>query len=216
MQPVQHPNDDVVMRYAAATLSEGVSLVIGVHVAMCDRCRALVRTFQSVGGAILDELEPVQLAPSAYAKVLQRINSGEQIRARAPIAEARIAPGLDVPAAMRPYRIGRWRALAPGLKFSRVTSPTDSNMNVFMLRAAPGASLADHGHTGDEYLCVLKGSFSDQSGRHRPGDMAIADAETEHRPIVDADSECICVVALEGKLRLRSVAGRLLQPVYGL
>ncbi|MCD6075740.1 MAG: transcriptional regulator [Rhodospirillales bacterium] len=226
MKPSHHPNDEIVMRYAAGTLSEGVSLVIGVHMKMCDTCRAHAETFETLGGLVLDTLEPAPMTPDAYAKVLQRIDAID----RMPVAEAEsapkeispgeIVPGLPIPAHMRGYRIGRWRALAPGLKFSRITAQTKSeaknDMNVFMLRAAPGTSLPEHGHSGNEYLCVLKGSFTDQAGSHQPGDMAMADADIAHKPNVDMNGECICVVALEGKLRLRSLIGRVLQPVYGL
>jgi putative transcriptional regulator len=216
MKPSHHPNDDIVMRYAAATLSEGPSLVIGVHMAVCGQCRARAETFETVGGVVLNALEPTPMTPDSYAKVLKRIDADEKPALPTSAAEAEIVPGLAVPARLRAYRIGRWRTLAPGLKFSRIRSPRKSSMNVFMLRAAPGMSLLEHGHTDDEYLCVLKGSFTDQDGRHRAGDMAIASADVEHKPIVDRDGECICIVALEGKLRLRSMVGRLLQPVYGL
>lgn len=220
MKPSHHPNDDMIMHYAAATLSEGASLVIGVHIAVCEQCRARVETFEAVGGAILGALGPAQMRPDSYAKVLQRIDAEDETTLPAPARVAEIVPeivpGLPVPAGLREYRIGRWRTLAPGLKISRITSPAKSSMNVFMLRAAPGTSLLEHGHTDDEYLCVLKGSFTDQAGRHQPGDMAVADASIAHKPIVDQGGECICVVALEGKLRLRSMIGRVLQPVYGL
>ena len=42
-----------------------------------------------------------------------------------------------------------------------------------------------------------------------------ADAETEHQPVVDADGECICLAAVEGRLRLGGFLGRLLQPLTG-
>ena len=220
MKPSHHPNDELIMGYAAATLSEGAALVIGVHMAVCEQCRARVETYEAVGGAVLDALEPAQMLPDSYAKVLQRIDAEAEPALPVAASTDEIAPeislGVPVPAVLREYRIGRWRALAPGLKFSRITSRKKSSMNLFMLRAAPGMSLFEHGHSGDEYLCVLKGSFTDQAGRHQPGDMAIADPGIEHKPIVDRDGECICVIALEGKLRLRSVIGRVLQPVYGI
>jgi putative transcriptional regulator len=216
MKLSHHPNEEILMRHAAATLSEGVSLVIGVHLEMCEECRAQSRAFEALGGVLLETLEPAQMAPDAYAKVLQRIDAADRPELPTPVAAAELVPGLPMPTPLRHYRIGRWRTMAPGLKFSRISSPADSGMNVFMLRAAPGTSLLEHGHSGDEYLCVLKGSFTDQGGRHQRGDMAIADAHVEHKPSVGMDGECICIVALEGKLRLRSVIGRVLQPVYGI
>jgi putative transcriptional regulator len=213
-----HPDDDVLIRYAAATLSEGPSIVIGVHLAVCTNCRARVDAFETLGGAVLQTLEPIQMASEALAGVLQRIDAEtapSQPQYAPSIPSAEIVPGVAVPEAMRSLTIGRWRLLAPGLQISRLGAK-GRDMNLFMLRAAPGSSLMEHSHTGDEYICVLKGSFSDQDGRYQPGDMAIADVEIEHKPGVESDGECICVVALEGKLRLKSLVGRILQPIYGL
>jgi len=211
-----HPNDDMLMRYAAATLGEGPSIVIGVHLTICTECRVRVDAFETLGGAVLETLEPVKMVPDAFAEVLRRIDS-EPARPRiAAVASAdEIAPGLAAPEAMRGLAIGPWRFLAPGLKISRVTS-ADRDMNLFMLRAQACMSLFEHGHTGDEYICVLKGAFTDQEGLHRPGDMAIADAGIAHQPHVEKDGECICLVALDGKLKLNSLMGRVLQPVFGL
>lgn len=216
MKPSHHPNDDVMLRYAAATLGEGVSLVIGVHLEMCAECRARAGMFEAVGGVMLEALDPTPMAPDAYAKVLRRVDAIEPAAQPTHATRTEIAPGLPVPAQLRNYRIGRWRSLAPGIKFSRIATAATNDMNVFMLRAAAGTSLLEHGHSGDEYLCVLKGAFTDQDGQHRRGDMAIADADIAHKPIVDTSEECICIVALEGKLRLRSLVGRVLQPVYGI
>jgi putative transcriptional regulator len=116
---------------------------------------------------------------------------------------------------MRGLAIGPWRFLAPGLKISRVTA-TERETNLFMLRAAPGISLFEHGHTGDEYICVLKGAFADQGGLYTPGDIAVADTGVAHQPRVEKDGECICLVALDGKLKLKSLIGRALQPIFGL
>jgi len=211
-----HPDDDMLMRYGAATSSEGVSIVLGVHLAVCAECRLRVDAFETLGGAVLETLEPVKMVPDAFAKVLQRIDAEPARPRSAAIASTdEIAPGLAVPEAMRGLAIGPWRFLAPGLKISRVTS-SDREMNLFMLRAQAGMSLFEHGHTGDEYICVLKGAFTDQDGLHRPGDMAIADAGIAHQPRVEKDGECICLVALEGTLKLNSLMGRVLQPVFGL
>jgi len=212
-----HPHDELLMRYAAATLNEGPSIVIGVHVAVCADCRARIETFETLGGAVLESLDATPMEPNAFSEVLRRIDSDSAPRARTRVtaSSAQIVPGLPVPEAMQDLTIGRWRALAPGLKIGRVTA-RDPETNLFMLRAAPGMSLFEHGHTGDEYICVLKGAFSDQDGTYGPGDVAIADADIAHQPSVERDGECICLVALEGKLKLNSLIGRVLQPMYGI
>ena len=204
------------MSYAAATLGEVAALVIGTHVSLCETCHAYVETCEALGGALLDDLEPANMAPDAFAKVLQEIDSESRkaIMRRSPRTE--IVPDLPLPEMLDGYAPEKWRFLAPGLRYARIATKTSDNNTLFLLRATPGAFLPEHGHNGDEFICVLKGSFSDNGGRYVPGDLAVADASIQHKPRVELDGECICLVALEGGLRLRSVVGRMLQPVLGL
>lgn len=216
MNPSHHPNDETLARFAAATLDEGARLVIGVHLVFCARCHETVKTLEAVGGALLDSLDPTLMTTDAFASVLQRLDLPSQLGVARAAAPRELVPGLALPEILRTREIGAWRTLAPGLKLSRVKTHDPDGLNVFFLRAAPGMSLMEHGHEGDEYICVLKGVFVDQGGRRGPGDMALADANVMHTPRVEMDGECICLVALEGKLRLKSLIGRVLQPVFGI
>src|SRR5690242_9397366 len=105
MKPSHHPNDEIVMRYAAATLSEGASVVIGVHMSVCEHCRARSQAFEVLGGAILDEIEPAPMMQDGYAKVLQRIDADEREMMPVPAGGGEIVPGLPVPEGLRKYRI---------------------------------------------------------------------------------------------------------------
>jgi len=155
------------------------------------------------------------LRPDAFAKVLARIDSSRQTPAGSGPTSGIIDPGVPVPDALRGYKLGPWTFAGPGLKMSKIATNPSDRSKLFLLKAAPGASLSQHGHGGEELICVLKGSFRDDAGTYRPGDVASADASIEHRPQVSDDGDCICLVALEGGLRLRSVIGRILQPVLG-
>lgn len=216
MKPTYHPTDDILMNYAAATLGEGASLVIGTHLAMCEQCRAFVETCETVGGALLDDLEPTAMTPDAFAKVLRRIDATEGAVRTVRPSHAEIEPGLPMPEPLAGYAVEKWRFLAPGFSFARLSPAPQGKTKVFLLRAKPGAYLPEHGHGGDEFICVLKGSFSDSGGSYNPGDVAVANESVQHKPRVEPDGECICLVALEGSLKLRSLIGRMLQPVLGL
>lgn len=216
MTPTHHPSDETLMRYAAGTLGEGPALVIGVHMSLSPASRARAETFEAIGGTMVEALAPSTMAPDAFATVLRKIDAPAPIPPRHIPPSAELVPGLAVPAPLRPYTIGPWRFLAPGLKVSRIKTGVLEKSKVLLLRAAPGAYLPAHGHGGDEYICVLKGSFSDQTGRYVPGDLAEADAALDHKPRVDSETECICLVSIEGGLRPHSLVGRLLQPLFGL
>ena len=63
---------------------------------------------------------------------------------------------------------------------------------------------------------MLTGSFSDSLGRYRAGDCVEMGDEVDHRPVVDRDGECICLAAVEGRLRLSGWIGRLIRPLIGI
>ena len=79
-----------------------------------------------------------------------------------------------------------------------------------MLKAAPGTRIPYHAHAGMEWTCVLQGAFRHQLGRYRPGDFDEADGSVEHRVIVEDDVECVCLVALQGQVRLKGWFGRMI------
>ena len=55
-----HINDDLMLDYAAGTLSEGWSLAVACHLAMCPECRKQLELAEAAGGALMEELPPVE------------------------------------------------------------------------------------------------------------------------------------------------------------
>ena len=93
-----------------------------------------------------------------------------------------------------------------------VSVPADHGARVFMLKAAPGTSLPHHTHTGTELTLILKGAYAHEGGRFGAGDFEEADGSVDHQPVVEPGDECICLVAMEGQLRLLGLLGRIMQP----
>lgn len=217
-----HPSDETLMAYAAGTLSAGPRLVVAVHLGRCRRCRDAVATFEAVGGALLDAAEPEAIADGAVDALFSRIDAEDAALVTAPRQVPTAAPprpttpdGIALPAELAAHRIGRWRSLGPGLRWARVGVAGDPRANVVMLRIPAGRSVPRHGHTGREFTQVLVGGFSDGEDAYSAGDLIEANEHIDHQPIVDDDGECICLAAVEGRLRIHGL-GRLLQPFVGL
>ncbi|MEP9351051.1 ChrR family anti-sigma-E factor [Xanthobacter sp. KR7-225] len=212
-----HPSEETLLRFAAGTLPAGPRLVVAAHLEGCVRCRATVRAFEAVGGALIEAQDGLPLAPDAFARVVARIDGdagGEPrraTRARAP-APAGLPQGFALPAALSGCRIGALRPIAPGVRMGRVGVPGDPKANVMLLRIEAGRSIPDHTHAGLEFTQVLHGAYHDHRGRYGAGDLVEVDGEVDHAPLVDADSTCICLVAVEGALRFRGLLGVLLRP----
>ena len=105
----------------------------------------------------------------------------------------------------------RWQPMAPGIRQAAVGTP-----GARLLRIAPGTSMPMHGHTGSELTLVLRGSYCDEIGRFRSGDIADLDPAVEHQPIADTDQPCICLIASDAPLKFRGFIPRMLQPFFGL
>ena len=48
--------------------------MLATHLALCPECRDAVARFESVGGALLEEIEPAALAPDALDCLLARLD----------------------------------------------------------------------------------------------------------------------------------------------
>lgn len=218
MSQNHHAKDETLMRFAAGTLAAGPAIVVNAHLAGCSACRDRVAEYEALGGALLHDIEPTPLSATALTDMLALIDDEEGIDA--PVAPASHLPveieGTRLPDALRGCDIGRWRWIGPGMKMSRVGVPHDPDANLILLKIGPGRALPDHGHVGTEFTYVISGSFTDTFGTFRPGDLAEMDEDVEHQPIVDRDGDCICLAAMEGKMRFKGVIGRMLQPIFGI
>jgi putative transcriptional regulator len=207
-----HPKNTTLAEFAAGTLDEGRSLVVASHLAMCRECREFVAALEEAGGQMLAGIEPVAMMPGAAARALALLDetaSNEAQSARKPVVTPVWQPEQK---SILGYELGPWRWVAPGLHHRVVKVPAEGGTRVFMLKAAPGLRIPEHSHTGTELTCVLSGAFIHEGGRYAAGDCDDADQEIGHSPVIDDGEECICLVAMEGQIRLTGTLGRLIQP----
>lgn len=216
MSKFHHPTEETLLRYAAGTLGAGPALVVSTHLEGCARCRAQVREFEALGGALLEASPPELMAPDALATLLARIHQEEEpARPVRPRAAARMPdfPGdIILPEALKACDIGPWKWYGPGVRISKVGVPGAPDAGVVLLRVGPGRKLPEHGHEGTEFTQILYGSYTDTFGTYRAGDLTEMDDSVDHQPVVDTDGECICLAALDGDMLLRGFVGRLMQP----
>jgi putative transcriptional regulator len=227
MPITHHPPDDTVLRYANGTLPEAPAIVVATHLSFCPACRHRMESYEMLGGSMLEDTTPAKLSADALSATLARLDAanggGESAAAKAVRqGEQRVnrqrpdlPSGVEWPQALRHYDIPGWRFVLPGVKFTALTFAGSAAGQLLVVRGVPGAKLPSHGHDGTEYTCVLTGSFSDSSGIYRPGDLIEASEDHDHQPIVGPEAECVCVIAIDGHLRLHGLA-RLLQPFLGL
>jgi putative transcriptional regulator len=206
MTVTHHPFDPTLAAFAAGALDEGRSLVVSTHLVTCAVCRKAVRSFERMRGVVLEDTEPAPMAASALQSALQAISSDQS-----PAAEP-VRRQSEYSGPLSAYPLGAWRRIGSHVQWRAVEVPADQGTRVLMLKAAPGTRIPHHDHAGLEWTCVLQGAFRHELGRYGPGDFDEADDSIEHRVIVEDGVECVCLVALQGQIRLKSWMGRLIQP----
>ena len=77
--------------------------------------------------------------------------------------------------------------------------------------------MLQHTHTGiRDDLCPLRSVSARTAAHYGPGDFDLGDETIDHQPVVEAGQDCICLVAMQGELRLNGLLGRIMQPFVRL
>lgn len=211
MRITHHLDATTIIALASGTLDEALGVVAASHVWWCAKCRDALKEAERVGGYLLNKL----------TRCDNNVTPGD---GRAP-DEGRGADdtpqraaniGLPLPVASRLGGMSlsdiRWRWAVPGLSLHELAVSKGGKGRLFLMRIGPGRAVPQHGHGGEELTLILRGSYSDRFGRFAIGDIAVLHENLVHRPIVDKQDNCICLVATEAPARFTSLIMRMIQP----
>lgn len=212
MNARRNPSEERLLAYASGALSAPEAVVVAAHLALRPANDAWVRELQAVGGAFLDDAPPAALSPDALAHALARIETDAgAVRSPAPLNDM-----PELPEPLRRYALGPWRWIGPGMRVRDVHAPRDGDCRVILLRIEPGRETPKHTHGGVELTCVISGAYATETQRFDVGDLEEANDDVLHQPRVVSDEACLCVVALDGQIKLDGWLGRLMQPFVRL
>jgi len=211
--PLHHPSPELILDHARGALDAGRALVMQTHIGVCAQCQADLRVAEAVGGALLAEIEPAEMAPDALELALARIERPPAMSQPGPPARADwIRVPHDVLIAAEKRR--RWAA--PGVWVAEVTRDRRTGARSYLLGVGKGIAVPRHSHLGVELICVVKGAYEDRGDRHGAGDFACNDEDVEHTPKATRDGECVCLIAADADLVPRSLIARIFQPIVGI
>lgn len=225
--PRRHPSDAMLLAYASGSLGHAHRIVVATHALNCAMCRNTIHLTEKLGGLLLDDLAPAALRSDALQLCLAQLETPEFVPDARPAARAIIqesllqglqAGGVVLPEILRGLLPKKLRWLAPGIWHATLFQ--DNQGMLHFIRVRPNVALPAHTHGGLELTCVLKGSFHDASGQYLKGDLCETSGEAEergsgynHRVTADPSGDCVCIIAISGRLRFRSWVTRLLQPI---
>ena len=219
-EPRHHISDETLTAYAAGGLDAALSVVVASHLTLCPTCRSRLEKAEEVGGVLLEQMTPMEVAPEGLDLIMARLDEEPAVEAPAPDSRDR-EDAREVPQPLRdllPDTLDDlpWRNLVPGIKQYRIEGFEDRAGTLCLLKIAPGTVIPPHTHSGAELTLILRGSFGDELGRFQRGDIADADSDVTHQPIADAAEACVCLIATDGPLRFKGLLPRLLQPIFGM
>lgn len=211
-EPRHHPSEDLILDYARGALAPGRALVLEAHIGACAQCAAEARIAEAVGGALLAELPPAQMAADALERALAGLGPQEPATDPAPQPAdwIKVSPQVLAAAARRK----RWAA--PGVWVAGVTHDRRTGARSYLLGVGANLAVPLHTHRGQELICVIKGAYKDRGRIHGVGDFAENDESVEHQPKTTRDGECVCLIAADHRLVPRNWRARVLQPFVGI
>jgi putative transcriptional regulator len=211
--------DDLLLAHAAGRLPEPVGLVVATHLALSPQGQSAYRDYEALGGAMLEDLAPVDLSVGSFDRLISRLDDDvEPIHAG---SSGQPAPGGEgyLPWPLRAYVPGRlaelpWKHYGSVSEASLALDETTYRTRLIVLKA--GRAVPKHTHDGQEITVVLKGAFNDGIGRYGRGDLSIADAHVDHQPMAEPGEDCLCLTVTDAPLRLTGTFSRFLNPFVRL
>lgn len=220
----------LLLDYAAGAASPAISLLMATHLSMSDDSQALLAMLETIGGAMLEDLEdePLERISATSALALMSESVSRPVQDLPPKAEAssprrshgETPPGFrenDLPAPLQlagaaANRGERWRKLGIGVAARRLPLSSDGD-RAHLLWAKGGTGIATHRHVGREVVLVLKGAFWDDGVRFGAGDVAVCEDGTIHTPRIDDCEDCVCLAVTEAPVHFTGPLGLLLNRI---
>ena len=203
------PLDALLASYCVGALDKATHALVASHLLLSPRNRRFVSALEDLAAG-----EVACLAPTPLGDRDKRLAA--IFASAAPVSAP--APSSVLPAPLLRL-VGsdiadlKWRKRLPGVREYRINESARGEASLLWISG--GSRVPSHTHEGSEITLVLQGAFTDVTGRYGRGDIAIADAELDHRPMTDEGLDCICFAVTDAPLRLTGPVGRILDRFFG-
>ena len=202
--------ESLLIDYAGGSLPLALEVLVETHISMNPTSARSIRMLLQIGGALMENSEPVSMSEGSFEKLMEEFDCGED-----DVVQNEVSNDNDkLPLPLRNYisdnnSSKNWRRIGIGLSEQTVEFG-DEFGSAKLYRIAPGCGVPSHSHDGNEVSLVLAGGFTDEYGSYGPGDISIQETGAIHKPVADADGECIVLAVNEGPIVLTGPVGRLL------
>ena len=217
-----HLSDDTLQEYTASSLDPSLEVVIACHLTYCTSCRNRAEMLDATAGALLVSEQATAVKTTADQLMQKAASMGNDMVSSIVSNHAVTEPLVsDVPRPLgrllpAPLESLAWKRLAPGIKQYNLSKQHRKYGAFKLLHLAPGVVLSQHTHNDKELTLVLRGSYQDEIGRFKAGDIADLGDDVVHQPVVDTHESCIALIATQSPVQFSGVMGKLMQPFIGI
>ena len=205
-----HKLDALLGQFSAGTLTPAMRALVSGHLQLCDGNRGFVAALDTLQGSRLCKVEPE--AMSGRTEKLAAIFDAQPVDAPVAVSDPVLPAALHRLIGKNLSEI-KWRRRLPGIREYRVADEAGGQAVLYWIKA--GHKMPFHTHDGSEATLVLTGAFRDAGGQYGRGDVAIADSDINHQPVVEPDGDCICFAVTDAPLRLTGPFGRIVERLFG-
>ncbi|KZL18002.1 Anti-sigma-E factor ChrR [Pseudovibrio axinellae] len=214
-----HLSDETLWAYVTGSLPAGHALLVSCHLELCKACQGRLAEAEALAGALLQTSEQLNTSDELFERLLLRVESEKPSRSLSCISRPK--PRQGVPSDLwgvlgQGYSGIKWKVVGPGIRQFVLPVESSEGEKARLLKLSPGYMTPEHSHHGSEMTLVLKGSFSDETGRYKVGDVQEADDLVHHQPVADTEEDCICLAVTDAPLAFKGLLPKLLQPFFGI
>jgi putative transcriptional regulator len=178
--------NELIFDFASGSLGVSKSIFASTYLQLNSKASKLHEKFETLLGDDLFENEDAQITNLKYSDCISDKDNLEP------------KPTLDVTPITKifgPIEDLKWKQIYKG--FSEFTPDLNDKDELKIIKMDPGASVPIHSHGGREYILVLSGSFCDEYGEYKKGDMQINDQNIKHHPSASDSNGCVCLSITE-------------------
>jgi len=219
MSVSHHLTDETLQDYSVGSLSVPMETLIACHLTVCRHCQQRAQMADQIGGELFNQFDAVNVTQSASDLIQMARSPDRTITANSAGRHSASLKGVPRPLAQfLPEELDKldWRRIAPGIKQFNLSEQHRRHGAFKLLHLDPGVVLSAHSHTDRELTYVVKGSYQDEIGRFKAGDIADLDGEVMHQPVVDTDEPCIALIASHSPVKYNGLFGKIMQPFVGI
>tara|TARA_Y100000768_G_scaffold276403_1_gene211948 strand:- start:1654 stop:2283 length:630 start_codon:yes stop_codon:yes gene_type:complete len=178
--------NQLIFDFASGSLGPSKSIFTSTYLYLNSRASSINKTFENMLGDNLFNNKDVPVSKLKYTDCISHKESSKKLNdeEQSPISKL-----------VGPLNKISWKQVYKG--FSEFLPNIDDNVELKLIKMDPGASVPNHSHGGKEYILVLQGSFQDEYGTYKKGDIQVNDQKIKHTPIACKDKGCICLTITE-------------------